>query len=139
MQPPVTNARRHRALPSPGVLRGLTALVWLYQGVWLKLLLASKDQVAVVAAVPGFSGPAAGAAIAAIGVIEAAVALWVLSGLRPIAAALFQTALLLGMNAAGIIFAQHAIHDPAGMAIGNLAFLGLAWCAAASRVEEADS
>lgn len=137
MKPPVTVARRGRALPSPGVLRGLTALVWLYQGVWLKLLVASKDHAEIVAAVPGLSGPLAGPALAAIGAIEAAIALWVLSGRRSLAAAAVQTALLLAMNAAGLIFAGEAIPDPEGMAIRNLSFLGLVWYAAKARDQEA--
>jgi hypothetical protein len=139
MQAPVTTTGHRRALPSPGVLRGLIALVWLYQGLWLKLLLASKDQTGVVEAVTGLTGPAAGAALAAIGVVEAGIALWVLGGCRPVAAAAVQTALLVAMNGAGIIFARRAIPDPAGMVIGNLVFLGLAWCAATARDQEGEA
>jgi uncharacterized membrane protein YphA (DoxX/SURF4 family) len=123
-------------LPPRGLLRGLVALVWLHEGLWLKLLGRSRHQLDVVAAAPGLSGAAGAAALAVIGGVETAIALWVLSGRRPRLAAASGAALLLALNAAGIAFARGLIPDPPGMVIKNLAFLALAWCAAAGRPEE---
>ena len=41
-----------------------------------------------------------------------------------------QTALLIGLNSAGIYFSRHRIPDPAGMVVKNSAFLVLAWVTA---------
>jgi hypothetical protein len=62
---------------------------------------------------------------------ETCLALWVLSGIRPGFCAVVQTGLLVGLNSAGIIWARHRIHDPAGMVLKNAALLILAWVGAA--------
>jgi hypothetical protein len=41
-----------------------------------------------------------------------------------------QTALLAGLNSAGIYFSRQRIPDPAGMLVKNAAFLVLAWVTA---------
>ena len=45
-------------------------------------------------------------------------------------AALAQTLLLVTLNANGLIWARHLIHDPGGMVVKNFAFLVLVWVAA---------
>ena len=47
------------------------------------------------------------------------------------------TALLIGLNSAGIFFSRRRIPDPAGMVLKNGAFLVLAWVAAAMMVRSA--
>jgi len=105
--------------------------VWLYEGLWCKLLGRMPSQQRVVEAVP-FLGPAwAPRFLKALGLVECALAFWVLSGWEPVWAAATQTALLVAMNANGLIFARRLIHDPAGMVVKNAALIVLMWVAAA--------
>ena len=108
------------------------AIVWLYEGLVCKLVGPSGRQLEVVAAVPGATGSRAVAVLRSIGVVEVALGLWVLSGGLPIAAAAAQTALLAGMNGAGVLFSRKHIADPGGMLVKNAAFLVLAWIVAGS-------
>jgi hypothetical protein len=105
--------------------------VWLYEGLWGKLLGGVPAQVDVVESVPFFNRSAAGWVLRAIGVVECGIAVWVLSGWNPFLAAAAQTALLAGMNSAGLFWARRIIPDPSGMIIKNFAFLVLAWVVAA--------
>jgi hypothetical protein len=106
------------------------AAVWLYEGLWCKLLGGIPLQQDVVEAVPFFGGRAAALLLRGIGVVECGLALWVMSGWQPMAAALAQTLLLVGMNSGGLLWARQIIPDPAGMVVKNFAFLVLAWVAA---------
>ena len=106
------------------------AFVWLYEGFVCKLAVPSSHQLEVVAAVPGSIGNRAVSVLRGIGVVEVALGLWVLSGVLPIAAAAAQSALLAGMNGAGIVFSRRTIADPGGMLVKNAAFLVLAWIVA---------
>jgi hypothetical protein len=119
-----------RTMPDPKLIRTSIALVWLYQGLWCKLLGGVVQHRAVVAAVP-FIGPgAARTVLIALGAVECCVAAWVLSGKRMHHAALAQTALLVAMNAGGTIWAWRLIPDPGSMIVQNFAFLVLVWIAA---------
>lgn len=112
------------------LIRLAIALVWLYQGLWCKVLGGAPRHEAVIAAAP-FIGPAtARAAMVAIGLVECGLALWVVSGWRMRWAALAQTALLVGMNAAGLVWARSLLADPVGMILQNFAFVLLIWIAA---------
>jgi hypothetical protein len=116
-------------LPPFWLIRGAVALVWLYEGLWCKLLGREPRQAQVVAAVPRF-GPRVGPVfLKALGVVEVAVAAWALSGIAPVPCALAQTLLLLALNTSGLLWARHIIHDPGGMVVKNFAFLVLAWVA----------
>jgi hypothetical protein len=66
----------------------------------------------------------------ALGAVEVAIGLWVLSGAAPFLCALAQTILLVSLNVNGLIWSRHLIHDPRGMLVKNFAFLVLAWVAA---------
>ena len=70
----------------------------------------------------------------AIGVVECALALWVLTGWQPVLAAPAQTALLVSMNSGGLLWARRIIPDPGGMIVKNFAFLVLAWVVARAGV-----
>jgi hypothetical protein len=118
-------------MPPLLLLRIAVAAVWLYEGLWCKLLGGAKDQTKVVAAHPLFSPKIAGAFLAALAVVEVGLGVWVLSGWQAALAALAQTVLLVVLNANGLLFARHIIHDPAGMVVKNFGFLVLAWVTAA--------
>ena len=111
------------------LIRIAVAAVWLYEGLWCKLLGGEPHQLQVVAAVPRY-GPRVGALfLKTLGVVEVVMGLWALSGWAPLLCAIAQTVLLVTLNVNGIIFARHIIHDPAGMVVKNFAFLVLAWVA----------
>ena len=117
-------------MPPFWLIRAAVAAVWLYEGLWCKLLRRQPHEFQVVAAVPRF-GPADGALfLQALGVAEVALALWVLSAAAPLACAAAQTLLLVALNSGGLLWARHIIHDPAGMVVKNFAFLVLVWVAA---------
>ena len=106
------------------------AAVWLYEGLWCKLLRGQPHELEVVEAVPYF-GPASGAVfLQVLGVAEVALAAWALSAAAPLQCAEAQTLLLVALNGGGLLWARRIIHDPAGMVVKNFAFLVLVWVAA---------
>jgi DoxX-like family len=117
-------------LPPIWLIRAAVAAVWLYEGLWCKLLRGQPHEFDVVEAVPYF-GPRIGAVfLRALGVVEVAIAVWTLSAISPVMCALTQTLLLVTLNANGLLWARHIIHDPAGMVVKNFAFLVLVWVCA---------
>jgi hypothetical protein len=117
-------------LPPFWLIRGAVAAVWLYEGLWCKLLRGQPHEFEVVEAVPYF-GPRVGTRVLQLlGVVEVALALWTLSAIAPVLCAVTQTVLLVTLNANGLLWARHLIHDPAGMVIKNFAFLVLVWVSA---------
>jgi hypothetical protein len=105
------------------------ASVWLYQGLWLKLLGRAPRHQKIVGAVPFLNTSQAGLVLLALGFIECLLAVWVISGFRPREAALIETLLLGCMNAAGLAWARNLIPDPVGMLLQNFVFVVLAWIA----------
>lgn len=117
-------------MPPHWLIVAAIAAVWLYEGLWCKLLGGEPNQLRVVQQVPGW-GPRYGATfLLALGGAEVALAAWVISGIAPMFAAIAQTALLVALNANGIYWSRRVIHDPAGMVVKNAAFLVLVWVAA---------
>jgi uncharacterized membrane protein YphA (DoxX/SURF4 family) len=117
-------------MPPYWLIRAAVAAVWLYEGLWCKLLRGEPRELEVVKAVPRF-GPRFGVPfLMALGVVEVGLGLWVLSGVAPFLCALAQTVLLVSLNANGLIWSRHLIHDPRGMLVKNFAFLVLAWVSA---------
>ncbi|MGA8145127.1 MAG: DoxX-like family protein [Candidatus Acidiferrales bacterium] len=115
------------AFPPLAVVRASVAAVWLYEGLWCKILGRVQLQAEVVAAVPRL-GPRIGSTfLKALGIVEIALAAWVVVGIAPGACAITQTALLIVLNANGLLWARRIIHEPAGMVIKNIAFLVLVW------------
>ena len=114
------------------LLRVPVALVWLYQGLWSKLLTVSPSQVEVVKSALRWTSLPPATVLGAIGAVETLLAVWVLSGYRRRLAATVQTVLLATMNAGGLIWARASIPDPGGMVVNNLAFVALIWCVAES-------
>ncbi len=115
------------------LIRGSIALVWLYQGLWCKLLIRQSRHQAIIRAVPYLAGAQARAALFTLGATEAFIGAWVVSGWRAPEAALVQTGLVLLMNGGGIIWARQIIPDPVGMLVQNFVFLILVWVAAGLR------
>jgi len=117
-------------MPPYWLIRFAVAAVWLYEGLWCKLLRGEPREFDVVKAVPRY-GPRFGVPfLMALGSVEVTIAVWVLSGAAPLLCAIAQTVLLVSLNANGLIFARHVIHDPRGMVVKNFAFLVLAWVSA---------
>jgi uncharacterized membrane protein YphA (DoxX/SURF4 family) len=103
-------------------LRLSIAAIWLYEGLWLKILHPSPHELAVVEAVPfGKLSPAQ--VLALIGAGETLMGLGVLSGLYPRFLAWFQGSVLVLMNGIGIAFSHGAIADPVGLVLKNLPLL----------------
>ena len=107
--------------------RAAVAAVWLYEGLWCKILGGDADQQAIVAAVPLLPPALAASAVTAIGVAEVAVAAWVLTGRSVRAAAVTQTVLLVAFNAGGLVFAGDRISDAGRMLTANAVLLALVW------------
>jgi len=118
-------------LPPAWLIRGAVGAVWLYEGLWCKLLGRGPGQLEVVEAVPLLGPRLAGRFLLLLGSVEVGLALWVLSGWLSGVCSIAQTALLVGLNSGGILWSRHRIHDPIGMVFKNFAFLVLAWVGAA--------
>lgn len=114
-------------LPPLAIIRGAVAAVWLYEGLWCKIFGRAPLQAQVVAAVPGLSPQFGRWFLKTLGAVETLLAAWVLSGISPGACAIAETALLIALNANGLLWARRIIHEPAGMVVKNVAFLVLVW------------
>jgi len=125
------------AMPPLWLLQAAVAAVWLYEGLWCKVLARSPHEFEVVAQVPFLAPTTSHALLRLLGVLEALLGAWVLTGWQPVAAALVQTGLLVGLNTSGIYFSRDRIPDPAGMVVKNAAFLVLAWATAGLTVAAA--
>ncbi len=118
---------------TPRRLRIGVAAVWLVHGLYNKLLGGSPRHLAIVQSVPGLEGATGVHVLTAVGIVEVALALWILSGPAARACATAQTVLLLSMNVVELTFARRLLLWPAGLVPVNLAFLAVAWFAAGSR------
>lgn len=117
-------------MPSLLILRAAVASVWLYQGLWSKLLAPAPRHQKIVGKVPFLNSRQARWAVMLLGSLECVLAVWVLSGFRARDAALLETLLLGFMNAGGLVWARNLIPDPVNMLLQNSVFLLLAWVAA---------
>jgi uncharacterized membrane protein YphA (DoxX/SURF4 family) len=106
-------------------LRVAVAAVWLYQGLWLKLIAPSPRHVEIVAAVPVGLPPRM--VLGAIGVLETTFGLATLCCWRPRTFAWLQIGALVAMNGMGIAFAAGSIPDIGGMVTMNLVFMLAIW------------
>ncbi len=115
------------AFPPLAVLRASVAAVWLYEGLWCKILGRVQAQVEVVAAVPRLGPQACRAFPQGARRVEVGLAVWVMAGIAPGVCAMVQMAVLVALNANGLVWARRIIHEPAGMVVKNIAFLALIW------------
>ena len=117
-------------LPPFWLIRAAVASVWLYEGFVVQA--SARPAARVRGRRRGTQlRPAFGVLfLKVLGVVEVALAVWALSAISPVLCALAQTLLLVTLNANGLIWARHLIHDPAGMVVKNIAFLVLVWVSA---------
>lgn len=114
-------------MPPAWLVRIAVAGVWIHEGLWCKILAHDDDELRIVEAVPRFGERFGRAFLTALGWVEFLLGLWVLTGIAPGLCALVQTILLAALNANGLIWSRHLIHDPGGMIFKNFAFIVLAW------------
>ncbi len=115
------------AMPPLLLVRVALAAVWIYEGLWCKLLGREENQLRIVRAVPRYGEKFGRPFLLALGVVEVLLGVWVLAGWAPGLCALAQTVVLVAINANGILWSRRLIADPAGMLVKNFAFLVLAW------------
>ena len=118
-------------MPPLLLIRAVIAAVWLYEGLWCKVMGRAAQQMDIVEAVPLLGVRYSAWFLPVLGVLECLLGVWVLSGWSAWGAAAFSTVLLVGMNSVGITYARGKIHDPAGMVLKNLVLVVLTWVAAA--------
>jgi 1,6-anhydro-N-acetylmuramate kinase len=107
------------------VAGSLVASVWIFHGLYSKLLHGIPRHREIVARVlgPAFATPVT----IAVGLAEILLGAWVLTGHARIACATIQTLALIAMNTLEIWRARDLLIHPTGMVALNLAFLALAW------------
>ena len=106
------------------------ASVWLHQGLWAKVLDGDPSHREIVGQMPGMDPARARSVTAAIGALEIAMAVWVLSGRFPRSCAAAQTAFVLGFNTGALNFAKNDVPNPRRLLARNAVFLITAWFAA---------
>jgi hypothetical protein len=119
------------AFPPLVIMRGAVAAVWLYEGLWCKILGRAQLEAQVVASVPWIGAQFGQAFLKVLGAVEVLLAVWVMSGMYPGTCAIAEIALLVVLNVNGLMWARHLIHDPVGMVLKNIAFLVLVWACGA--------
>jgi uncharacterized membrane protein YphA (DoxX/SURF4 family) len=102
-------------------LRLTIAVVWIYEGLWLKIIHPSPHELAVMRSV-AFGPFPPERLLCGIGCGEVLLGLGVLTRFSPLALAWVQAVILIMMNGIGILFGGHSIPDPAGLIIHNLPF-----------------
>jgi DoxX-like family len=106
------------------------APVWIYQGLWCKLLGHAPHHQKIVETTPFLNSSWARKFLVVLGVFECVLAAWAFSGIRASEGAVVQTVLLISMNTTALLRARNLISDPVGMLLQNCVFLILAWIAA---------
>ena len=109
------------------LVRVVLAVVWLYNGLILKLITVDPEHLKIVEAVGGFGPVGPRDLLFAIGLGETLLGLGILSGrfYRPIC--YFQIVVIVLMNAVGI--ASGGVAEPLGLVVTNLPLVALMWTA----------
>lgn len=102
------------------VIRVVLAAVWLYNGLWLKVLSVDAHHLQIVTSVVHGTAFDAGTVLRSIGLCETLLGLGILSGLYSRFVSYFQICIILLMNLLGIVFGGGAIEHPIGLVISNL-------------------
>jgi DoxX-like family len=115
------------------VLRAIVPAIvtaeWFHEGTWKKFLGKDPRHADIVASIPGLSASSSTILLRALGLTETVLGLWVLSRWRRREASLVQTALVIGMNAGGLVFAGDQIPNHKRLIARSAAFLALVWLA----------
>jgi hypothetical protein len=98
--------------------------------VWAKVLGHAPEQADIVAAVPWIGARRAQRATVVLGVAEAGMAAWVLSGRARRATGLAQTAIVAAMDAGARRWAPAQLGDGRRLLLKHAAFVALVWLAA---------
>lgn len=112
----------------PSLARLAVSLVWLVFGLFFKVLRLVPRHEQIVARILG--PRVAPVMTRLIGIGEISVAVWMMSGLFAPWCALFQTLMVVTMNAIEIWKARDLLLAPTPMVLGNSLLLALAWYAA---------
>ena len=101
-------------------IRCVLALIWLYNGLWLKIVAVDPHHLDIVQAVFQISVNQAADFLNVIGVLETLLGIGILSGLFHRFVNYFQMFILIAMNSIGIVGGEGSISNPAGLLIMNL-------------------
>lgn len=101
-------------------IRCALALIWLYNGLWLKILHVDPHHIEIVQAVFQISVNQAADFLNAIGSLETLLGIGILSGLFYRFVNYFQVFILVVMSGVGIVSGEGSISNPAGPLIMNL-------------------
>ena len=107
------------------ILGGLIGSVWVFHGLYSKILDGVPRHRLIVARILGEG--IADFATLAIGLAEIVLGIWVFSGLFRRSCALLQTLVLVAMNSLEIYLAKDLLISALGMVALNFAFLSLVW------------
>jgi uncharacterized membrane protein YphA (DoxX/SURF4 family) len=118
--------------------RALVAAEWVNEGLYRKVLGGDPRHEEIVASIPGLSRTQALGLMRMLGLGETAIAGWVLSGRWRRNAAIAQTALVLVMNAGGLLFAGKHIPNHRRLVARSAIFIGLVWIASLDTSFESD-
>lgn len=110
---------------SDGLLTALIGSVWIFHGLYSKLLGGIPRHRLIVERV---LGEEAGTPVTiVVGALEVLLGLWVFTRRKRLACALVQSLAILLMNTLEIVLAKDLLISAAGMVALNLMFLALAW------------
>lgn len=109
----------------PHFLRFPIAAVWIFHGLYSKLLGGIPRHEMIVGRVLGETHARWG--ITAVGLLEIALGLWILTGRNRITCAAIQTAAIVAMNTIEILLARDLLISAPGMIALNAMFLSLVW------------
>lgn len=101
-------------------VRVVLSLVWLYNGLWLKVLVVDSHHLEIVSPIARWIGMDSVVLLKGIGALESLLALGIISGLFSKFVSCFQIAVILTMNCIGAVFGDGAIQHPFGLIISNL-------------------
>ena len=107
--------------------RFVVGLTWLYEGLWLKILRPSAEELRVIETVferlSGRFHVGSLDMLHAIGSVETMLAIGIFAGWNPRLLAGIQILLLLGMDSLGIALGRNTLTDPVSLIIKDLSFL----------------
>ncbi|MBX9689676.1 MAG: DoxX-like family protein [Candidatus Obscuribacterales bacterium] len=96
------------------------ASVWLYNGLWLKLIVSDGQHLSIVQSVFTNASVDPLLVLKLIGSCETLLAIGIMSGLCYRFISIFQIVVIVSMNIAGILFGGGAIEHPVGLIVSNL-------------------
>ncbi len=103
--------------------RFVVGVVWLYEGLWLKLIQHDAGELRVIATVFARLRLAPLDLLRGVGCVETMLAFGVLAGWSPRLLAGVQILMLVGMDSVGILLGKGTLTDPVSVIVRNLPFL----------------